>query len=231
MAVTLKVDGRISPEYTNAVREFQFSYSLPQTGRTNSPTQDKIIRANHTDPMYVDWLQRALIKSGAGYGLTANGIMNNQTKKAIRSFQAYSGLGDDGWVGAKTETVILDVTGIDPPGQITDRPKRGGDVRKPKSKPPSKDKPPLRVSTSQIRTRLINNFRYSIIYDAPKRPKSATAERASLPPQQTQDAWSRRWVYRCDLEVDGPFSWHGCLLIFVPLRRRPPFVSEFWAAV
>ena len=68
---------------------------------------------------YVKWAQTALEKSGASAGGMTTGVMDSGTKTALRSFQAYEGINDDGWIGARTETALILRSGTHPPGHLT----------------------------------------------------------------------------------------------------------------
>lgn len=136
LGTAMKIDGAPTPTYRANVQEFQFAYARPRTGQMDSGDQNAMIKANHLTPEYVVWLQESLNTSGAGMGLTPDGIFGRKTKTAVLSFQAYQGLVDDGWVGAKTETQLIKVVGIKPPGEISGvTPKPPAPKPKPKPKP------------------------------------------------------------------------------------------------
>jgi len=118
LGVEIVTNGAITVPYRDAIEEFQFAYGLPRTRDVASRDQDEIIKANHKTPEYVRWVQEVLVKVGAGMGLAPSGIWNKDTKIATQSFQAYIGLRDDGWVGAKTETALIRESRVTPPGHI-----------------------------------------------------------------------------------------------------------------
>jgi hypothetical protein len=115
----LVTKGDDTTEYREKVREFKSAYGLGSTAEVGPSEQNALIKANHSTRDYAKWAQTALDKMGAGVGHAPTGIMDAATKTAIRSFQAYEGLLDDGWIGAKTETVLVKRTGIVPPGHHT----------------------------------------------------------------------------------------------------------------
>ncbi len=131
----LIVDGATSAEYYEWVTEFKWSRRLPANNVMDEAAQNELIKANHKDPMYVLWVQEALVKSAAGYELKVDGAFGPNTKACLQSFQAYMGLVDDGWMGAKTETKLIEVTGLYPPGE------KRGDAPKPVPVPPKPPEP------------------------------------------------------------------------------------------
>ena len=127
------VDGVTTAGYYEWVNEFKWSRGLPSNSSVDEATQNKLIKANHTDPIYVIWVQQALIRAAAGPDLKVNGTFGPSTKTSLQSFQSYNGLLDDGWMGARTETKLIEVSGLYPPGE------KRGDTPKPVPVPP---KPP-----------------------------------------------------------------------------------------
>lgn len=158
---SLPLDASKSAQYRTAVKEFQFGYRLPQTGEMNSATQDKMIRANHIDPIYADWVQEALRKAGAGHGVVREGMITNKVRRWIRSFQRSKGLGVDGWVGAKTETVLAKESGIRPPSGIV----ISVPVRRKRPKRPAPGKPKHDLPAHMLRKRWCKNLKHSIVTD------------------------------------------------------------------
>jgi peptidoglycan hydrolase-like protein with peptidoglycan-binding domain len=114
----LKVNGLDSATYRNYVKIFQSMTGLKPNGEVDAKTQNALIKANYKDRDYIKWVQRALIITGVGVNLRPSGIMDRKTINAIKSFQANQGLKADGWVGAKTETSLVRVAGLIPPGVI-----------------------------------------------------------------------------------------------------------------
>ncbi len=131
----LNVDGAKTASYYDWVSEFKWSRGLPANSEVDSLTQDRLIKANHKEPVYVMWAQQALVKSGAGFDLKVDGSFGPKTKVCLQSFQAYNGLVDDGWLGAKSETKMIEVTGLYPPGE------KRGDAPKPAPVPPKPPEP------------------------------------------------------------------------------------------
>lgn len=116
---SLTVDGADTPTYREYVKTYQARCGRPQNGIVDAPLQNKVIKANHKDRAYGDWVRAALIKTGAGYDLAPTGVIDNATRTSLKCFQAYNNLKDDGWVGAKTETVLFQESKITPPGHIS----------------------------------------------------------------------------------------------------------------
>ena len=121
---TLITNGSDTPEYREKVRAFKSPYGLGSSAEVGAGEQNALIKANHSTGEYVKWAQKALEKAGASSGSAATGIMDSGTKAALHSFQAYEGERDDGWIGAKTETLLIKRTGILPPGHLTHPPKK-----------------------------------------------------------------------------------------------------------
>lgn len=132
------VDGKTSMNYRNAVRRFQRDHGLSPTGQVDSPTQNKLILANEADKAYVEWIQKALNKHGAG--LVPDGAKTFNTRKAIRNFQKKRApdLCADGFVGAKTELRLIQAGGGLPPGHIAKPPEPSRKKRRRKPKPSRK---------------------------------------------------------------------------------------------
>ncbi|WP_198014584.1 peptidoglycan-binding domain-containing protein [Methylobacter marinus] len=169
----MKIDGIPTPGYREYVQEFQFAYASPQTGHMDSGDQNKMIKANHLTPEYVVWLQESLNTTGAGMGLTPDGIFGSNTRTAVLSFQSYQGLIDDGWVGAKTETELIKEVGIKPPGEITGvLPKPP--VPKPKPKPVNPHDP---LTPEQRYDRVINSVYYEALYQPSTYPNKEQRKR------------------------------------------------------
>lgn len=121
----LPATGEISPEYRQAVKQFQIERGIALTGDVDERTQNNLIKANESDPTYVKWVQRAL--NTHGYGLVLDGVMgsnHSSTKKAIRDFQQkwVPDLCIDGFIGAKTELRLIQAGGGWPPGDVPANP-------------------------------------------------------------------------------------------------------------
>jgi peptidoglycan hydrolase-like protein with peptidoglycan-binding domain len=118
LGCALVTDGSDTSEYRDQVTEFKFAYVLGFSAEVGVPEQDALIKANYLTPEYVAWAQTALNKVGASMGAPITGNMDSATRASVRSFQAYEGLLDDGWIGARTETALISRSGIFPPGHI-----------------------------------------------------------------------------------------------------------------
>ena len=115
----IRSNGSDSPYYRDSIEEFQLGYALPITRDIGPSDQNEIIKANHKTPEYVDWAQEVLRRTGASTGSSGvAGFMSEDTRDSIKSFQAYIGLKDDGWIGARTETEMIRESGLTPPGHV-----------------------------------------------------------------------------------------------------------------
>lgn len=119
----------ITPEYRAWVAQLQINQSLPPTGKVDEASQNAIIRLNRLHPAYVRWVQIALSISGEGIGpfgrgIRTDGFLDAATTDAVKTFQINNEgtLVSDGWVGAKTETLLMARTGTTPPGRIGPKP-------------------------------------------------------------------------------------------------------------
>lgn len=117
------IDGADSPRYRDAVRRFQLEYMgvAAPSGDVEPATQDALIRLNHVHPDYTAWTQRVLAKQGLlpAAAARAEPIMDrtgSATQKALRSLQGRVGLAPNGWVGSKTELVLMRLSAGHPPG-------------------------------------------------------------------------------------------------------------------
>ena len=130
LGCTLLDNDSKSDQYRTWVKEFQINQHLTPNGEVNSQTQDALMKLNRNNsPDYVEWVQRALNRSGdADAKLPVSGDWNDATSDVVRDFQNNEGLVVDGFVGAKTETALLRRTGIRVPGRLVTatpyRPKR-----------------------------------------------------------------------------------------------------------
>lgn len=148
LGASLPDDGTDTTEYRDWVEEFQFAYMISSPKReVDEGTQNALIKANHRDPIYVDWVNEALTKVGAGKALNIDGIWDPASKKALLAFQAEEGLSKDGWVGARTETALIAATKIPPPGS------REVPKPKPKRPKPSPEIPWGNVHTAERQAR------------------------------------------------------------------------------
>lgn len=89
----LKIDGFYGPLTRAAVRRFQARYTLLVDGVVGPQTRTALI-------------QRCLNRLGIKPALPVNGVMDNSTRSAIRSYQSKTGLKQDGIVGPKTRAAM-----------------------------------------------------------------------------------------------------------------------------
>ncbi|HUG60567.1 MAG TPA: peptidoglycan-binding domain-containing protein, partial [Methylomirabilota bacterium] len=133
----LITNGVDTPEYREQVKEFKYGYLLGSSGTVGVAEQNALITANAHTYEYVNWVKSALDHAGVTSSLRQNGDIDKDTKEAIKSFQAYSRLKDDGVVGARTETALLELARAMPPGHLKQGPKP----------PPKPSTPPARPIT------------------------------------------------------------------------------------
>ena len=107
----LAVDGKAGPRYRDAVLAFQKKVRLPATGNVDSKTQNQLILGNEKNAGYVRSIQQALNQKGAR--IAVDGIKGPGTTAAIKAFQRTRSpdLCVDGFVGAKTELLLLEPKG------------------------------------------------------------------------------------------------------------------------
>ncbi len=114
----LITNGRATADYREAVETFQLKHDLSITGLVDRKDQDVMIKVNHQTKGYVNWLQEALRAAGVDSSLPITGVVDDVTKRCIKSFQSFHHLTDDGWVGAKTESELIESSGLLPGGHI-----------------------------------------------------------------------------------------------------------------
>ena len=139
----LPINGVASASYRDAVRRFQRDVGRPETGHIDAAAQNILIKWNETTRAYMKWAHEALGTDAVGIYTDparakpkANGsYKSNGLRLGIRMFQRREGLSVDGYIGAKTETVLIKRSGLKPPGHV------GG---KPKPKPPPPRSPVIR---------------------------------------------------------------------------------------
>src|SRR5215208_4150169 len=103
----LSENGLTAPPYRGWVQEFQsLCDACTRNGDVDEATQNAIIKANHQHDRYVSWVQQSLNHGLQGAAVAGDGIMTPQTISAIKKFQTANQLQPNGWVGAKTETVL-----------------------------------------------------------------------------------------------------------------------------
>ena len=117
------VDGADSPSYRDAVCRFQREHMgrEPPSCDVEPATQDALIRLNHIHPDYTAWTQDVLAKQGllSAAARRAEPLMErtaSATQAALRKLQPRHGLLPNGWVGSKTELVLMQLAGSAPPG-------------------------------------------------------------------------------------------------------------------
>ena len=121
LSTAMVTNGADTPEYQEKVREFKDVFELGKSAVFGSREQNVLIKRNHGVHDYVTWARAALEKAGYGTGGSSSGSMDRGTKAAIMKFQEdYEKLVDDGWIGAKTETLLIEQSGIFPPGHVKD---------------------------------------------------------------------------------------------------------------
>ncbi|MBX3606682.1 MAG: peptidoglycan-binding protein [Piscinibacter sp.] len=135
------IDGSDSPRYREAVRRFQREHMAvaAPSGTVEPATQDALIRLNHVHPDYTAWTQGALVKEGllSAAAVRAEPIMErttSATQRALRKLQGRVGLVPNGWVGSKTELVLMRLAAGSPPG-ADGRPQACHGVAPPPRKP------------------------------------------------------------------------------------------------
>jgi hypothetical protein len=121
----MQVDGADSAVYRDAIAEFQINDGLPPHRKLDAPTQDRLIRLNHVDADYTAWVQAALtraglLKPGVNRAEPIMELASSLTRQAIRRLQQQRfnkdrSLKPDGWVGAKTESVLRTFSATAPP--------------------------------------------------------------------------------------------------------------------
>jgi hypothetical protein len=100
------------------VRAYKADKKLGKSDEVDAKVQNALIDGSRRAPEYVTWVQIALEKAVTHSGRAPTGKMDSATKTAIKSFQTYEGLGDDGWIGPDTETVLIERSGVFPPGHF-----------------------------------------------------------------------------------------------------------------
>ncbi len=112
----LSENGGTAPPYRGWVKEFQtLCDTCTRNGDVDEMTQNAMIKANHQHDRYVSWVQQTLNQGLQGAAVASDGVMTPQTISAIKKFQTANQLEPNGWVGAKTETVLRKKGGQKPP--------------------------------------------------------------------------------------------------------------------
>ena len=95
--------------YRDLIELFQRDNDLQVTRNIFPTDQNLIVQLNHADSSYMTWVRTTL------QGL---GLKGSSDKALVATFQNSTGLGNDGWIGAKTETAIIWTSGKLPPGHV-----------------------------------------------------------------------------------------------------------------
>jgi hypothetical protein len=116
--------GSTTGEYRTLVERFQKENGLKADGEVNKATQDALIKANESNRGYMVWVHRAL-ESDPVFSdpplttpTSAGSFKSNGMRLGIRSFQnrRKRDLAVDGFVGAKTESRLIQACKCLPPG-------------------------------------------------------------------------------------------------------------------
>lgn len=120
---SLSDDGQALLEYRSWLITFQMKNKLAVNAKVDLATQNALIKANRKHAGYVRWIQNALLISGEGMNvggkpIAADGGWGPKTEQAVKIFQEkHEKVKADGWVGAKTERLLMLRTATVPPGR------------------------------------------------------------------------------------------------------------------
>lgn len=120
---SLADDGTALLEYRSWLITFQMRNKLTVNAKVDLATQNALIKQNRKHAGYVRWIQNALLISGEGINIggkpiAADGSWGPKTEQAVKSFQnKHEKTKADGWVGAKTERLLMLRTATVPPGR------------------------------------------------------------------------------------------------------------------
>lgn len=123
LGASLPDDGQALLEYRSWLITFQMKHKLTVNAKVDLPTQNALIKANRSHAGYVRWIQNALLISGEGINvggkaIVADGAWGPKTEQAVKVFQEkHEKVKADGWVGAKTERLLMLRTATVPPGR------------------------------------------------------------------------------------------------------------------
>lgn len=123
MGSALKTDGSADTVYRDYIKAFQAEESIPVHGLVNRLTADRLIFANYDTPEYVRWIRNVLRLTTPGATIGAGSVMDSATKRGVKKFQEkhkgsiFKNLAVDGWVGVRTEMVMMEISGTKPPGE------------------------------------------------------------------------------------------------------------------
>src|SRR5215216_5316582 len=120
---SLPDDGTALLEYRSWLITFQMKNKLSVNAKVDLATQNALIKQNRKHAGYVRWIQNALLISGEGINIggkpiVADGSWGPKTEQAVKLFQdKHEKTKADGWVGAKTERLLMLRTATVPPGR------------------------------------------------------------------------------------------------------------------
>jgi|EndMetStandDraft_8_1072994.scaffolds.fasta_scaffold118856_2 hypothetical protein len=120
---SLADDGTALLEYRSWLITFQMKNKLTVNAKVDLATQNALIKQNRKHAGYVRWIQNALLISGEGINIggkpiAADGSWGPKTEQAVKIFQdKHENTQADGWVGAKTERLLMLRTATVPPGR------------------------------------------------------------------------------------------------------------------
>jgi hypothetical protein len=120
---SLADDGTALLKYRSWLITFQMRNKLAVNAKVDLPTQNTLIKQNRKHAGYVRWIQNALLISGEGINvggknIAADGSWGPHTEQAVKIFQnKHEKVKADGWVGAKTERLLMLRTATIPPGR------------------------------------------------------------------------------------------------------------------
>ena len=123
LGASLSDDGKALLDYRSWLITFQMKHKLTVHAKVDLATQNALIKANRKHAAYVRWIQNALLISGEGINvggkaIIADGSWGPKTELAVKAFQTkHENVKADGWVGAKTERLLMLRTGTVPPGR------------------------------------------------------------------------------------------------------------------
>lgn len=124
LGAQLAIDGSTDANYRSHVKRFQENQGLAGTGEVDSKTQNAVILASEEDRDYLKWVHETLGDLGIATDPPRstpddNGrFKSHGLKLGIQIFQEKHGLTVDGFVGAKTETELIDRCQCQPLGHV-----------------------------------------------------------------------------------------------------------------
>lgn len=133
--VGLVTNGKISSKYRDALKRFNLDYLGRLYNDVDSKAQNVMIMLNEQNRAYMAWVQGLLLRTGASSELAQTGKKDKITTRYVKGFQAYQGLKDNGFIGAKTETALIRAGKEFPPGHAKRIPTNGRIDPQPKRSP------------------------------------------------------------------------------------------------